>query len=135
MCFFDVRVFSPYAPSNRQSASMSSTYRMHERVKKRQYSQCILEVEHGMFTPLVTSLAGRMGRGATVCYKCLASQLAVKWDQPYNVAMGWLQCSLSYSLLRSSIQCLHGARSSCGHVVGLDTVTPPVDLIYIEARV
>ena len=51
--FFDVRVFNPYAPSNRESASMSSTYRMHERVKKRQYSQRILEVEHGTFTHLV----------------------------------------------------------------------------------
>ena len=75
---FDGRVFNPYAPSNRQSASMSSIYRMHERVKKRQYSQCILEVKHGMFTPLVMLLTGRMGREATVCYKRLALMLAVK---------------------------------------------------------
>ena len=97
--FFDVKVFNPYAPPNRQSASMSSTYRMHERVKKRQYSQRIQEVEHGTFTPLVMSLTGGLGREATVCYKRLASLLAVKWDQPYSVTMGWLQCSLSYSLL------------------------------------
>ena len=68
-------------------------------------------------------------------YKRLASQLAVKWDQPYSVTMGWLQCGLSYSLLRSSIQCLRGAHSSCGHVIGLGAVTLPVELICVEARV
>ena len=33
---FDVRVFNPYAPSNKNT-SLSSTYKRHEREKKRAY--------------------------------------------------------------------------------------------------
>ena len=49
--FFDVRVFNPHAPSNRQQ-TLASTYKKHERVKIRAYEQRIHEVEHGSFTPL-----------------------------------------------------------------------------------
>jgi len=34
--YFDVRVFNPYAPSNRHD-SLALTYRKHERAKKRVY--------------------------------------------------------------------------------------------------
>ena len=45
--------------------------------------------------------------------------------------MGWLRCSLSFSLLRSSIQCLHGALSAIGQFVK----TPPViDLVRAESQ-
>ena len=50
--YFDVRVFNPYAISNRQS-SLSTTYRTHEREKKRQYLQRICDVEHSSFYPRV----------------------------------------------------------------------------------
>ena len=50
--FFDVRVFNPFAPSNRQS-SLAAAYRLHERLKKRHYERRIREVEHSSFTPLV----------------------------------------------------------------------------------
>ncbi len=49
--FFDVRVFNPFAPSNRHS-SLSASYRPHENLKKRHYEQRIREVEHSSFTPL-----------------------------------------------------------------------------------
>ena len=52
--YFDVRVFNPYAPSNRHQ-SLSATYKKHERIKIRAYEQRIREVEHGSFTPLVMS--------------------------------------------------------------------------------
>ena len=42
--FFDVRVFNPFAPSNRHS-SIASSYRHHESLKKRHYEQRIREVE------------------------------------------------------------------------------------------
>ena len=31
----------------------------------------------------------------------------------YGVAMGWVECNLSFSLLRSAIMCIRGTRSSC----------------------
>ena len=48
--FFDVRVFNPFAPSNRHS-SVTASYHHHENLKKRHYEQRIREVEHSSFTP------------------------------------------------------------------------------------
>ena len=58
--FFDVRVFHPNAPSYRKM-QLPSAYRLHERQKQRSYDQCVQEVEHGSFNPLVFSTSGGMG--------------------------------------------------------------------------
>ena len=130
--FFDVRVFNPHAPSNRQP-QLATSYRRHENLKKRCYEQRIREVEHGSFTPLVLSATGGLGRAATVTYRRLASLLSTKLDQPYSTIMGWLRCRLSFSLLCSSILCIRGARSSLGHAT--TSVSLPVDLVTSESQV
>ena len=129
--FFDVRVFNPIAPSNR-GLTPAAAYRKHEREKKRAYGQRVREVEHSTFTPLVLSASGGMGTEATIFYKRLATLLADKWESHYSRTLCWLRCRLSFSLLRSSIQALRGARSSKGY-----TVRPPtaVDLITIESHI
>ena len=58
--FFDIRVFNPFVPSNQRS-SLQACYRNHENMKKRAYDQCVREVEHGTFSPLVFSCTGGMG--------------------------------------------------------------------------
>ena len=68
---FDVKVFNPRAPSNRQP--LSSCHRKHENIKKLAYEQRVREVEHGSFTPLVMSLTVGLGSAATTFYKRLAS--------------------------------------------------------------
>ena len=47
---FDVKVFNPYAPSNRHTQP-SSSYCAPENAKKRMYEQRICEIEHSSFTP------------------------------------------------------------------------------------
>ena len=111
--FFDVRVFNPHAPSNRQQ-SLPQTYRKHERAKIRAYEERVREIEHGSFTPLVMSLSGGLGNAAKVCLRRLASMLSEKWDLPYSTTLAWMRCTLSFTLLRSSIQSIRGARSSRG---------------------
>ena len=128
--FFDVRVFNPHAPSNRKP--LPTCYRKHENLKKRAYEQRVRKVEHGSFTPLVMSLTGGLGNAATVCYRRLAS-LSAKWDQPYSRTIAWIRCSLSFSLLRSSILCLRGARSARGRAA--NQPIPPVDLVSMEAKI
>ena len=128
--YFDVRVFNPHAPSNRQQ-SLTATYRTHERAKVRAYEQRVREVEHGSFTPLVMSLTGGAGPAATVCLKRLASLLSEKWEQPYSSTLAWLRCKLSFALLRSSIQCIRGARSAAGRA--WRQVALPTDLVRSEA--
>ena len=126
--FFDVRVFHPNAPSN-SSRSLPATYKKHEGEKKRTYGQCILEIEHGVFTPLVLSTSGGMGREAQTFYKHLVS---LKRDVPYCSLMGWLRCKLSFATLRSAVMCIRGSRSSRHHAVrdSSDTV-----LVCAEGRV
>ena len=77
------------------------------------------------------SATGGLAYEATFFYKCLASLLAHKWGDDYSIVMGWLRCSLSFSLLCSAIQCIRGARSSIGHYV---SAPPPMDLVRKESN-
>ena len=76
----------------------------------------------GCFTPLVFSTFGGMSTICNIFYKRLASLLAEKKDVSYGVMMSWLQCRISFSLLRSVIDCLHGARSSRGQPANFRTL-------------
>ena len=130
--YFDVRIFNPHAPSNRQQ-SLASTYKKHERMKIRAYEQRIREVEHGSFTPLVLSLSGGCGNAANVCFKRLASMLSEKWDQPYSITLAWMRCKLAFALLRSAVQCIRGARSAGGRAHNQELL--PTDLVIAESRI
>ena len=110
--YFDVRIFNPHAPSHRQS-SLFAYYRKQESLRKRAYEQRVREIEHSSFTPLVLSATGGLANEAITFYKMLAMCLAIKWDYPYSSTMSWLCCHMMFSLLRSAIQCIRGARSSC----------------------
>ena len=74
------------APSNRSG----DAYRRHEQAKKREYGQRVREIERGVFTPLVLSTWGGMGKEAATFYKRLADLLASKRQNPYPAVMGWL---------------------------------------------
>ena len=124
--FFDVRVFNAFAESNQSAAN----FRRHENDKRRAYEERVREVEQGSFTPLVFSSSGGMGKAATVTYRRLASLLSDKWNSLYSVIMGWLHCSLGFSLLRSSLMCLRGSRSKAGS----PGVPAAVDLAVAEGR-
>ena len=109
--YFDVRVFYPNAPSN-SAGTISAAYVKHENIKKRAYGERVRNIEHGVFTPLVFSSTGGMGKESTAFYKRLADMLAYKKQLPYSVTMSWLRCKLSFAALRSSIMCIRGTRSS-----------------------
>ena len=116
-----------------QHPQQQSVYRCHEQLKRNAYEQRIREVEYASFTPLVMSLTGGLGPAATTTYKHLASLLSAKWNQSYGSVMAWLRCRLSFSLLRSSIMYIRGARSSQGHAQ--KSLSTAVDAISSEALV
>jgi len=124
--FFDVRVFNPYAPSNR-----SNPYRQHDNAKRRQYEERVREIEHGNFSPLVFSTSRGMGASTTVTYKRLAFLLSSKWQTPYCKVMSWFRCRLEFSLLHSSIMCLRGSCSSSDHPFK-GRVPASVDVALVE---
>ena len=107
-------------------------YRKHESIKRRTNEERVREVEHGTFIPLVMPLTGGFGRAANVCYKRLASMLALKLDQSYSHTINWLRCRLCFSLLRASIQCIRGARSARG--LAARVPGPPLDLVVAEVN-
>ena len=86
--FFDVRVFNPHAPSNR-NITPSSMYQKHEKGKRRAYDQRITQIEHGSFSPLVFSTTGGMSRAAVTVYKRLAGMIAEKKGQDYSQTLRW----------------------------------------------
>ena len=87
--YFDVRVFNPHAPSNKNMVP-SACYRKHEREKKRAYEQRVRKVEHSSFTLPVLAATGGLGVEAISFYELLASKLSQKWDSPYSTTLCWL---------------------------------------------
>ena len=58
--FFDVRVTN--ADNNsQQTKPLKTILRSHEDEKKRQYNQCVMEIEQGTYTPLVLTVKGVKG--------------------------------------------------------------------------
>jgi len=62
--------------SSYRKTSIPSVYRRHKLQKKREYGDCIREVELASFTPLVFSTTGGMGRERLVFYRRLAELLS-----------------------------------------------------------
>ena len=60
-------------------------YRKHKQSKKREYSEYVHEVEHGVFTPLVLSSLGGMAHEASIFYKHLAELVSRKCKESYMV--------------------------------------------------
>ena len=75
--FFDVRGFHPSAPLY-WTKDLTTLYKQHKNVKKREYGERIREVERGAFTPLVFTTMGGMAKETTIFFKRLADQLADK---------------------------------------------------------
>ena len=129
----DVRVFNPYAPSNRASP-LDTVYQRHEREKKRKYEEHVRHVEHASFLPAVLSASGGFGRSATALYKRIASLMADKHKEAYSKVMAYIRCRLCFALLRSAIMCVRGSRSivasGSAAVVG-----PSASAAVAEARI
>ena len=58
--------------------------------------------------------------------------LAHKWNQSYSTTLWWLRCRLTFSLIRSAIQTLCGARESEGHAIHSPA---SVDLVITESGI
>ena len=72
----------------------------------------------GMSSGFSFSATREMAKQSKTFYKRLAYRLAEKGKHPYSSTLSWLRCLLSLSLLRrlrSAIQSIRSAHSSCGH--------------------
>ena len=92
----------------------------HEKEKKRQYNERILEIDHGSFTPLVFSIHGGMGRECSMFYNRLAQKISEKKDIHKSTATNWIRTKLSFALLKSALLCIRGSRSLTRNVCLID---------------
>ena len=75
--FFDIRVTHPKAELLTLSEIQAQLVR-NEQEKKRQYCQRVVNIDRGVFTPLVFSTSGVIGRECDVFLKTLASEICSK---------------------------------------------------------
>ena len=71
--------------------SLSKSYEVNEKEKKRDYNQRVQEVEHGTFIPLVMPTTDGMGRECKKFYSRLSEMVSDERNQPYLVVAAWIQ--------------------------------------------
>ena len=126
--FFDVRVCHPNAVSYRDL----KIYRIHENEKKRLYSERVLDIEHGTFTPLVFTTTGGMGKECLKYRIRLAQLIAIKKGEQYAKTISWIRTRTSFALLRSALVCLRGSRT---RRVPCDIKNVDIDVEVVEGAI
>ncbi len=105
---FDVRVTDTDAPYHR-GQDPHKILAKHEKEKKEKYVDACL-ARRRTFTPLVFSVDGLRGTEASAATKKLASRLSAKWMRAYSEVCGFVRSRLAITLVRTTSQCLRGAR-------------------------
>ena len=106
---------------------LPAIYHRHDSEKKRQYSQRVKEVEHGVFTPLVFSTTGGMARECSTFYRGLADMISIKQNKPYSLVVSWLHTRLSYASL-------HTAFMEAGHHITTLFTNMTLPLLLLRVR-
>ena len=69
-----------------------------------------MNIEHGVFTPLIFGTNGGMGKECQMFLKQLATTLAEKSEQKYDDIITWLRTRISTEILKSAVTCIRGSR-------------------------
>ena len=107
--FIDVRIFHPNAPTY-ISKDLPQVYKTHEREKKRDYNNRIIQVENASFSPIVLSTFGGMGEEASRFHNRLAKLIADKRNEYYSHVINFIRTRIRFSLLKSVLISLRGIR-------------------------
>ena len=97
--------------------------------KKRESGDRIRKVKYAVFTPLMFSTTGGMGKETTVAFKCLAELLAQKRKSEYGITLAWMRCTLSFALIRSAVMAIRGSRCASNR-----NPEANIELRYSEGR-
>ena len=92
--------------------SLPEIYRHHAIEKKQKYDQCVNEIEHASYPPLVSASTGDMSKLTSLVYKRLAKKITENSQSSYAETMALVRCRLCFALLRSKIMCIQGSQSS-----------------------
>ena len=89
---------------------IEDVYTSHEQEKKRNYSERVLQVERGSFTPIVGSTFGGWGKEADRHHKRIATLIAIKKNEEYSDVISYIRTRLRFSLLKSILTAVRGVR-------------------------
>ena len=128
--FFDVRVFNPTHLATATLPQKPATGSK----KRGKEGPTTSESERLNEAPLLPwcSLLRRHEPAARTVYKRLARLISEKTVQPYSITTGWIQCCLSFSLLRTAILYIRGSWSSYHHPICPSE--GPINVITSEGR-
>ena len=107
--FYDVKIFNPYAPTNRIKDTKNS-YLLHENLKRLKYQDRILDIEDGSFSPLIFATTGGASPITHKVIRRIASLIAQKSNERYPEVINFIRTRVSFSLLKSTILCIRGCR-------------------------
>ena len=110
MAFFDVRVFNPFAKSHLKSR-IETAFKHQETLKKNEYRDRVILVEHGSFTPIAFSALGGCGVETSRFVSKLVEKVAMKKDMETSIVANYIRSKVSFELIRSQIACIRGSRS------------------------
>ena len=119
--FFDVRVFNPFAKTH-LSTKLSTVFSSNEERKKREYNERVIRIEHGTFTPIVTSAYGGYGRETSRFLSVLIEKVAEKHDMHTSIVANYIRTKLSFEIVRSQVLCIRGSRTLRKSVVDIADV-------------
>ena len=130
MAFFDVRVFNPFAKTH-LNTKLDTVFRQNEEAKKKEYNERVIKVEHGTFTPIVTSAYGGYGRETSKFLSTLIDKVAEKHDMHTSVVANYVRTKLSFEMIKSQVLCIRGSRSLRKAKVNIDEV----EVVQAEAGI
>ena len=105
----DVRITNTNSASQHNVKTEKVLLR-HEKEKKRQYNRRIMNLEHGIFTPLLFSVSGVLSKECSMFHKHMAEKIAKKFNESYEKVITVIRYKLSFIILRSALLCIRGSR-------------------------
>ena len=107
--FLDIRVMHSISPSY-LNKPLDQVYSLHEKEKKRAYSERVLQIERGSFTPIVLSTFGGSGKEANRHHQRIACLIATKKKESLAEVVSHIRTRIRFSLLKSILTALRGVR-------------------------
>ncbi|CAB0005423.1 unnamed protein product, partial [Nesidiocoris tenuis] len=107
--FFDHRIINADAASH-SSRTWNSIAESAAREKHMKYDQAA-EDKRGSFSPLICSCDGALHREYGVFQKRMVQALAMKWEKPYSVILGWVRVRTQLSIISATSMRLRSGRS------------------------
>ena len=107
--FLDIKIFHPNCQSY-SNMDIEKAYVHHQNIKKHNYKERVLNVEHGSFTPVIFTTTGGVGPEANKHHKRIAQLMAIKKKGEYSQIISYIRTRLRFNLLKSILVAVRGER-------------------------